>query len=93
LGEGCLLLRGREGKEWEKGRKGMARGKGERKGEGGKGRGGREGEGRHGSTLDPPAKFGKSSTASHPLCICSPSSKIGSSPLRGCGGNCRPGGK
>ena len=30
---------------------------------------------------------------SHPLCLCSPSSKIGSSPLKGCGGNCRPGGK
>ena len=28
-----------------------------------------------------------------PLCLCSPSSKIGSSPLKGCGGNCRPGGK
>jgi len=38
-----------------KGRKGMARGKGEREGEGGKGRGGR-GEGRQGSTLDPPSK-------------------------------------
>ena len=25
-------------------------------------------------------------------CLCSPSSKIGSSPLKGCGGNCRPGG-
>jgi len=25
--------------------------------------------------------------------LCSPSSKIGSSPLKGCGGNCRPGGK
>jgi len=24
---------------------------------------------------------------------CSPSRKIGSSPLKGCGGNCRPGGK
>jgi len=30
---------------------------------------------------------------SHPLCLCSPSSKIGSSPLKGCGGNCRTGGK
>ena len=30
---------------------------------------------------------------SHPSCLCSPSSKIGSSPLKGCGGNCRPGGK
>ena len=30
---------------------------------------------------------------SHPLCLCSPSSKIGSSPLKGCRGNCRPGGK
>jgi len=30
---------------------------------------------------------------SHPLCLCSPSSKIGSSPLKGCGGNCGPGGK
>jgi len=30
--EGCLLLRGREGKEWEKGRKGMARGREEEKG-------------------------------------------------------------
>jgi len=28
-----------------------------------------------------------------PLCLCSPSSKIGSSPLKGCEGNCRPGGK
>ena len=27
------------------------------------------------------------------LCLCSPISKIGSSPLKGCGGNCRPGGK
>ena len=27
-GQRSLLLRGREGKEWEKGRKGMARGKG-----------------------------------------------------------------
>jgi len=25
--------------------------------------------------------------------VCSPSSKIGSRPLKGCGGNCRPGGK
>jgi len=25
-------------------------------------------------------------------CLCSPSSKIGSSPLKGCRGNCRPGG-
>ena len=30
---------------------------------------------------------------SHPTCLCSPSRKIGSSPLKGCGGNCRPGGK
>ena len=30
---------------------------------------------------------------SHPSCLCSPSSEIGSSPLKGCGGNCRPGGK
>ena len=30
---------------------------------------------------------------SHPLCLCSSSSKTGSSPLKGCGGNCRPGGK
>ena len=29
----------------------------------------------------------------NPLCLCSPSSKIGSSPLKGCGGNCGPGGK
>jgi len=47
-GEGCLLLRG-QGKEWEKGRKEMGRGKErgreERGGLGGKGRGGREGEG------------------------------------------------
>jgi len=28
---------------------------------------------------------------SQPLCLCSPSSKIGSSPLKGCGDNCRPG--
>ena len=27
------------------------------------------------------------------IVLCSPSSKIGSSPLKGCGGNCRPGGK
>jgi len=27
LGKGCLLLRGREGKEWEKRRKGLDRGK------------------------------------------------------------------
>ena len=30
---------------------------------------------------------------SHPSCLCSPSSKTGSSPLKGCEGNCRPGGK
>ena len=30
---------------------------------------------------------------SHTLCLCSPNSKIGSSPLKGCGGNCGPGGK
>ena len=30
---------------------------------------------------------------SRPLCLCSPNSKIGSSPLKGCGNNCRPGGK
>ena len=30
---------------------------------------------------------------SHPLCPCSPSSKIGSSPLKFFGGNCRPGRK
>jgi len=30
---------------------------------------------------------------SHPLCLCSPSSKIGSSPLKGCRVNYRPGGK
>jgi len=46
LGEGCLLLRGREGRKWEKGRNGMRRGREEEKGrEGdrreGKGRGGR----------------------------------------------------
>jgi len=28
-----------------------------------------------------------------PSCLCSPSSEIGSSPLKGCEGNCRPGGK
>jgi len=28
-----------------------------------------------------------------PICLCSPSSKIGSSPLKGCEGSCRPGGK
>jgi len=33
---GCLLLRGGKGREWEKGRKGMAREKGGRGGEGGK---------------------------------------------------------
>ena len=32
-------------------------------------------------------------TVSHPLCLCLPSSKIDSSPLKGCGGNCRPSGK
>ena len=38
---------------------------------------------------------GKQSQAncSHPSCLCSPSSKIGSSPLKGCWGNFRPGGK
>jgi len=30
---------------------------------------------------------------SHPLCLCSPSSKIGSIPLKDWGGNCRPGRK
>ena len=30
---------------------------------------------------------------SHPSCLCSPSSKTGSSSLKGCGGNCGPGGK
>jgi len=30
---------------------------------------------------------------SHPLCLRSPSSEIGSSPLKRCGGNYRPGGK
>jgi len=35
-----------EGSEWEKGKKGMGRGKGGREQDGGKGRGGREGEGR-----------------------------------------------
>ena len=34
-----------------------------------------------------------SGNCSHPLCHCSPSSKNGSSPLKGCEGNCRPGGK
>jgi len=48
LGEGCLLLRGREGKEWEKGRKGVGRGKGGREGEGGKGGVQSEGERREG---------------------------------------------
>ena len=28
-----------------------------------------------------------------PIVLCSPSSEIGSSPLKGCGGNCRPGEK
>jgi len=28
-----------------------------------------------------------------PLCLCSPNSKIGSSPVKCCRGNCRPGGK
>jgi len=42
-GEGWLLLREREGKEWEKGRKRMGRGKGGREGERGKGRGGEGG--------------------------------------------------
>ena len=31
--------------------------------------------------------------SSHPSCLCSPSRKIGSSPLKGCGSNRRPGGK
>ena len=30
---------------------------------------------------------------SHPLCLCSPNSEIDSSPLKGCEGNCGPGGK
>ena len=30
---------------------------------------------------------------SHPSCLCSPSSETGSSPLKGCEGNCGPGGK
>jgi len=30
---------------------------------------------------------------SHPLCLWSPSSQIDSSPLKGCDGNCGPGGK
>jgi len=30
---------------------------------------------------------------SHPSCLCSPSSEIGSSPLKGCEGNCGHGGK
>jgi len=30
---------------------------------------------------------------SHPSCLCSPSSKTGSSPLKGCVGYCRPGGR
>ena len=30
---------------------------------------------------------------SHPSCLCSPSSETGSSPLKGCGGNCGFGGK
>ena len=30
---------------------------------------------------------------SHPSRLCSPSSEIGSNPLKGCEGNCRPGGK
>ena len=34
--------------------------------------------------------FGKLFT---PLCLCSPSSKIGSILLKGCDGNCGPGGK
>ena len=33
-----------------------------------------------------------SGNCSHPLCLCSPSSEIGSSPLKGCGDNCGPGG-
>ena len=32
-------------------------------------------------------------TAHTQLCLCSPSSEIGSSPLKGCGDNCRPCGK
>jgi len=32
-------------------------------------------------------------TVTTTLCLCPPSSKIGSSPLKGCRGNCRPGGK
>jgi len=33
------------------------------------------------------------SNCSHPSCLCSPSSEIGSSPPKGCDGNCGPGGK
>ena len=40
------------------------------------------------------SQSGKSSAnCSHPLCLCSPSSEIGSSPLKGWEGHCRPGGK
>jgi len=35
----------------------------------------------------------KTANCSHLSCLCSPSSKTGSSPLKGCGGNCGPGGK
>ena len=30
---------------------------------------------------------------SHPSCLCSPSIETGSSPVKGCESNCRPGGK
>jgi len=46
LGGGVPTSKGK-GREWEKGRKGMARGKG-REGEGVKGKGRKEGEGREG---------------------------------------------
>jgi len=41
----------------------------------------------------PGSNRSRDANCSHPLCLCPPSSKIGSSPLKGCGGNCRPGGK
>jgi len=36
---------------------------------------------------------GSWANCSHPLCLCSPSNEIGSSPLKGCNGNCGPGRK
>jgi len=48
----------------------------------------------HLSTHSPSAWLGRRVVSMlDSFCLCSTSSKIGSSPLKGCGGNCRPGGK